>query len=94
MRIGGETSPILHFAQSMRLGSDLMAKATINDPNVINIISTALLNVKNDYTVGNSEWDNGTRSDSVLEPKSLASDLPRIMIEIQHTIDKLFIKSD
>ncbi|KAG1289560.1 hypothetical protein G6F66_009339 [Rhizopus arrhizus] len=62
--------------KSMRLGSDLMAKATINDPNAINIISTALLNVQNDYTVGNSEWDNGTRSDIVLEPKSLASDLP------------------
>ena len=78
--------------KSMRLGSDLMAKATINDPNVINIISTALLNVQNDYTVGNSEWDNGTRSDIVLEPKSLASDLPHVIIEIQHIIDNLFIK--
>ncbi|ORE11500.1 hypothetical protein BCV72DRAFT_284144 [Rhizopus microsporus var. microsporus] len=73
-------------------GSDLMPKAIINDPNVINIITTALLNVQNDYVTVNPEWDNGTRSYVVLEAKSSVMSHPPIIIEIQHTINSLFIK--
>ncbi|KAI9487519.1 MAG: hypothetical protein EXX96DRAFT_553581 [Benjaminiella poitrasii] len=78
--------------KSMRPGSDLISKIAIKDPMVINIITKALLNVENDYHVGNSEWDNGMRSDVVLQPKSSASNLPPTIIEIQQTIDALFIK--
>ncbi|KAI9273213.1 hypothetical protein EDC94DRAFT_644492 [Helicostylum pulchrum] len=44
------------------------------------------------YIVGNPEWDNGTRSDVVLEAKSSVLDLPPIIIEIQPTVNSLFIK--
>lgn len=62
-----------------RLGStntDKMSKATLQDAKVINIITNTLLNVQGDYMVGNSEWNNGTRSDVVLEAKASTLDLP------------------
>ncbi|ORE09807.1 hypothetical protein BCV72DRAFT_189575, partial [Rhizopus microsporus var. microsporus] len=38
------------------------------------------------------EWKNVTRSDMVLEPKTALSDLSPLIVEIQHTINKAFIK--
>ncbi|KAI9260505.1 hypothetical protein BDA99DRAFT_423365, partial [Phascolomyces articulosus] len=44
------------------------------------------------YIIGNNEWSNGSRSDVVLEPKSLTLSLPPIIIEIQHSVDTSFMK--
>ncbi|KAI7894556.1 uncharacterized protein EV154DRAFT_414891, partial [Mucor mucedo] len=41
---------------------------------------------------GNREWNDGTRSDMVLEPKSGHSNLPPIILEIQHTVNLAFMK--
>ncbi|KAG2207752.1 hypothetical protein INT47_011872 [Mucor saturninus] len=46
----------------------------------------------NDYLLGNCEWNDGTRSDLVLEPKSGHSNLPPIILEIQHTGNLAFMK--
>lgn len=69
-----------------------MSKAIIQDPTVINYITTTLANTQNDYHVGNSEWSDGTRSDVVLEPKSSVLNLPPIIVEIQYTVNQLFMK--
>ncbi|KAL7333821.1 hypothetical protein PS15p_202682 [Mucor circinelloides] len=69
-----------------------MSKAVIHDSEIINTITNTLLNVQDDYIVGNPEWSNVTRSDVVLETKSSALDLPPIVVEIQNRVDKLFIK--
>lgn len=46
----------------------------------------------NNYFIGNCEWKDGTRSDMVLEPKNALSDLPPLIMEVQHTINKAFMK--
>ncbi|OBZ80955.1 hypothetical protein A0J61_10996 [Choanephora cucurbitarum] len=69
-----------------------MSKAIIHDPKIINIVITTLSNTQNDYLVGNPEWNNGTRSDVVLEAKPSVLNLPPIIIEIQHTVNRLFMK--
>ncbi|KAI9476334.1 MAG: hypothetical protein EXX96DRAFT_507466 [Benjaminiella poitrasii] len=76
----------------LRPGTDLMSKAIIHDSKIMNIITTTLSNTQNDYLVGNPEWNNGTRSDVVLEAKSSVLNLPPIIIEIQHTVNRLFMK--
>ncbi|KAG2201846.1 hypothetical protein INT47_004403 [Mucor saturninus] len=70
----------------------VLPKAIIHDPTIINIITTTLSNTQNDYLVGNPEWDNGSRSDVVLEAKSSVLNLPPIIIEVQHTVNSLFMK--
>ncbi|KAI9338867.1 hypothetical protein BD770DRAFT_306646, partial [Pilaira anomala] len=42
------------------------------------------------YIVAESEWNNGTRSDLVLEPRS--QNLSPIIIEFQRRVDELFLK--
>ncbi|KAL9536564.1 hypothetical protein MBANPS3_012560, partial [Mucor bainieri] len=69
-----------------------MSKAIIQDPTVINYITTTLANTQDDYYVGNCEWSDGTRSDVVLEPKSSVLNLPPIIVEIQYTVNQLFMK--
>lgn len=73
-------------------GTSLMSKAIIQNSTVINYITTAFVNCSNDYHVGNIEWCGGTRSDVVLEPKSLELNLPPIIVQIQHTVDQFFMK--
>ncbi|KAG1294649.1 hypothetical protein G6F66_005022 [Rhizopus arrhizus] len=69
-----------------------MSKAIIQDPTVVNYIIKTLTNTENDYFVGNCEWSDRTRSDVVLEPKSSDLGLPPIIVEIQQTVDKAFMK--
>jgi hypothetical protein len=73
-------------------GKDLMAKEILRDPKVINSITESLVNSTDDYFIGNCEWADGTRSDMVIEPKFACSNLPPIIIEVQHTINKAFMK--
>ncbi|EPB87867.1 hypothetical protein HMPREF1544_05396 [Mucor circinelloides 1006PhL] len=82
----------IHFSDlsGSGIGTDLMSKTIIQDPTVINYITTTLANTQNDYHVGNSKWSDGTRSDVVLEPKSSVLNLPPIIVEIQHTVIMLF----
>ncbi|ORX45673.1 hypothetical protein DM01DRAFT_1273465, partial [Hesseltinella vesiculosa] len=56
----------------------------------MNIISKALADTTDDYLLAESEWDNGTRSDVVMEPKSLEQLRP-IIIEVQSRVDDQFI---
>lgn len=69
-----------------------MSKAIIQDPTVVNYITKTLTNTENDCFVGNSEWNNGTHSDVVLEPKSSDLGLSPIIVEIQQKVDKAFMK--
>ena len=64
-------------------GSDLMAKDIIRNTSVIKIITSALVNGTDDYNIRDSEWPNSCRSDLVLEPKSLSTGLPPIIINFQ-----------
>ncbi|KAI9009953.1 hypothetical protein CLU79DRAFT_710911 [Phycomyces nitens] len=70
----------------------MVLKFIIRDPKIISIITDTLSNVQGDYAIGDSEWDNGTRSDIVLEAKSPTLELFPIIIEIQHTVNSLFMK--
>ncbi|KAI8886651.1 hypothetical protein K501DRAFT_157979, partial [Backusella circina FSU 941] len=73
-------------------GKDLMAKGILRDPKVINLITESLVKTTDDYFIGNCERKDGTRSDMVLEPKSAHSDLPPLILEIQHTVNIAFMK--
>lgn len=73
-------------------GKDLMSKQIVQDARVLNHITEAITNTENDYFVSNYEWKDGTRSDVVLEPKSSSMDLPPIIVEIQHTVNKQFMR--
>lgn len=61
-------------------------------PKVINLITESLVKTTDDYFIGNCEWKDGTRSDMVLEPKNALSDFPLLIVEIQHTVNKAFMK--
>lgn len=74
-------------------GSDLMSKTIIRDPKVINFITESLTGTKDNYSIGNCEWNDGTRSDMVLEPKSAHSNLPPLILDIQHTLNIASMKS-
>jgi hypothetical protein len=74
-------------------GKDLTSKRLVQEPKVINYITEALTKTKNDYSIGNCEWKNGTHSDLVLEPKCLTLDLSPIILEIQHTANKKFMQT-
>ncbi|KAI7886884.1 uncharacterized protein EV154DRAFT_521070 [Mucor mucedo] len=69
-----------------------MAKEALRDPKVINLITESLVKTTDDYFIGNCERKDGTRSDMVLEPKNALSDLPPLIVEIQHTFNKAFMK--
>ncbi|ORX61885.1 hypothetical protein DM01DRAFT_1331359 [Hesseltinella vesiculosa] len=45
-----------------------------------------------DYIPAESSWPNGSRSDLVLEPKSSCLGLPPIIVEFQHSVNKVFMK--
>ncbi|KAI8381038.1 uncharacterized protein BYT42DRAFT_494984 [Radiomyces spectabilis] len=51
-----------------------------------------LNNTENEYTVGSSEWSDGSRSDLVLGPRGPTKQLPPIIIEVEQSVDKDFIK--
>jgi hypothetical protein len=69
-----------------------MCKVVTRNPKVVNTITKVLNNTQNDYLVAESEWTNGSRSDLVLSPKCEFSDLPPIIVEFQHRVDKDFMK--
>ncbi|RCH86230.1 hypothetical protein CU098_004340 [Rhizopus stolonifer] len=68
-----------------------MSKRIIN-PKAVNLIAKSLTGTSDDYFIGNCEWNNGTRSDMVLEPKSAHSDLSPLILEIQYTVNLAFMK--
>ncbi|KAI8079371.1 hypothetical protein BDF21DRAFT_340475, partial [Thamnidium elegans] len=76
----------------LKSGKDQMAKGILRDPKIVNLITDSLVKTTDDYFIGNCEWTDGTRSDMVLEPKNALSDLPPLIVEIQHTINKSFMK--
>ncbi|GAA5816547.1 hypothetical protein MFLAVUS_010077 [Mucor flavus] len=78
--------------KSFRPGTDLMSKMVVRNPDVVNIITRTLVNSQDEYVLGESEWNDGTRSDLVLEPKTPFLDLLPIVIEFQHTVNFRFIK--
>lgn len=69
-----------------------MSKIVVRDPEIVNIITRTLVNLQDEYVLGESEWNDGTRSDLVLEPKTPILDLPPIVIKFQHTVNFPFIK--
>ncbi|CAO3701880.1 unnamed protein product [Rhizopus stolonifer] len=73
---------------------DQMSKRIVQDAKVLNYITEALISTEDDYFVGNCEWKDGTRSDLVLQPKSSSMDLPPIIVEIQHKVNKKFMRRD
>lgn len=58
---------------NLKPGSDLMAKIILRDPKAMDFIIEPLTGAEYDYFIGNREWNNDTRSDRVLEPKSALS---------------------
>ncbi|ORX57046.1 hypothetical protein DM01DRAFT_1240814 [Hesseltinella vesiculosa] len=76
----------------LSLRSDLMAKNITRNQTVINIITSALVKSDQDYIPAESSWPNGSRSDLVLEPKSSCLGLPPIIVEFQHSVNKVFMK--
>ncbi|KAI9475869.1 MAG: hypothetical protein EXX96DRAFT_574968 [Benjaminiella poitrasii] len=78
--------------RNLKNGSDLMSKRIIRDPKAMNLIAESLTGTTDDYFIGNCEWNDGTRSDMVLEPKSAHSDLPPLILEIQHTVNLVSMK--
>lgn len=69
-----------------------MSKRIVQDAKVLSYITKAITSTENDYFVGNCEWKNGTRSDVVLQLKSSSMDLPPIIVEIRHTVNKQFMR--
>lgn len=69
-----------------------MSKRIIRGPKAMNLIAESLTGTADDYFIGKCEWNDGTRSDMVLEPKSAHSDLPPLILEIQHTVNLAFMK--
>lgn len=61
---------------SLRPGTDLMSKHIVRKPEVINIITKALVELDDEYVVGDSEWGNDTRPDLVFEPKAQMTESP------------------
>lgn len=76
----------------LKPGKDLMAKETLRDPKVVNLITESLVKTTDDYFIGNCDWKDGTRSDMVFEPKNALSALPPLIVEIQHTVNKASMK--
>ncbi|CAO3633147.1 unnamed protein product [Mucor hiemalis] len=85
-------TPGMAIGPKLKPGKDLMAKEALRDPKVVNLITESLVKTTDDYFVGNCEWKDGTRSDMVLEPKNAHSDLPPLIVDIQHTVNKAFMK--
>lgn len=77
---------------SLRPGSDLMVKSVSRNSSVVKMITSALVNKDVDYIVADSEWSNGCRSVLVLETKTPSLDLSPIVIEFQHSVNKIFMK--
>ncbi|ORX56296.1 hypothetical protein DM01DRAFT_1382562 [Hesseltinella vesiculosa] len=69
-----------------------MAKYIAEQPEVVQIVISKLIGQqwKDEYTVGNCEWRDGSRSDVVLQ--SSHRDLPPIILEFQQRVDRPFMK--
>ncbi|KAI9360573.1 hypothetical protein BD770DRAFT_308219, partial [Pilaira anomala] len=78
--------------ESLRPGTDRISKEVTRNPVVINIITEAILNVKDEYLLESTNWPNGTHSDVVLLPKSMDSGLPPIIIEFQQNVNNKFME--
>ncbi|KAI9243421.1 hypothetical protein BY458DRAFT_561218 [Sporodiniella umbellata] len=68
------------------------AEGILRDPKVINLITKSLVETTDNYFVGNCKWEDGIRSNMVLEPKNALSDFPPLIVENRHIINKAFIK--
>ena len=60
----------------LKPGKDLMIKRILQVLKVINFITESLTKTKDGYSIGNCEWNDGTRPAMVLEAKSAILDLP------------------
>lgn len=65
-----------------------MSKYIARKPEIINIITKALVKLDGEHVVGDSEWGNGTRSDFVFEPKAQMTESLPIIVEFQHTVNE------
>ncbi|KAI9004818.1 hypothetical protein CLU79DRAFT_841233 [Phycomyces nitens] len=74
-------------------GSDLIAKMVLRNPNVINMIITAVVGAEacSLYSPRPTEWSNGTKSDVIYAATITSKKLPPVLIEVQHTITIDFI---
>ncbi|RCH88251.1 hypothetical protein CU098_009168 [Rhizopus stolonifer] len=70
-----------------------MAKTILRDSIVIDMIVTTVVgeNARSLYTPKPTEWANGTKSDIVYTASVTSSELPPVLIEVQHTINLDFI---
>jgi hypothetical protein len=72
------------FPKSLRSGADLMSNIVVRNPEFVEIITRAFVNSQDDYVLEESEWNNETRSDLVLEPKFFLANLSSIVVKFQH----------
>lgn len=79
----------------MRCGTDLIAKLTLNNKTIINMIVHQLLGSdisNNAYISGSTEWADDKRSDAIYIPRNeVTGDLPPILVEVQNHVDQRFM---
>lgn len=85
-------STIHNLSNSTRPGTDRISKEVTRHPDVINIITKAILNVENEFITDSTNWPNGTHSDVLLIPKCMDSGLPPIIIKFQQNVNAKFMK--
>ncbi|KAI8977685.1 hypothetical protein BDF20DRAFT_976201 [Mycotypha africana] len=73
-------------------GSDLISKAVLNDTRIINIISKSLVSASEDqYTAAPNGFLNKCACDVLYLPKTINSEYPPIMIEVQKDINEKYM---
>ncbi|KAI9487442.1 MAG: hypothetical protein EXX96DRAFT_553203 [Benjaminiella poitrasii] len=73
-------------------GSDLISKAVLIDTRIINIISKSLVDAPEDqYTVAPNELLNKCACDVLYLPRTIVSEYPPIIIEIQRDVNEKYM---
>ncbi|KAG2218850.1 hypothetical protein INT45_011274 [Circinella minor] len=78
-----------------RPGTDKISKEILKDERIIDHIIKTVVGSRGEnlYTTKESEWIDGKKADVVYAPVVKATDeLPPILIEVQNTIDKSFVR--
>ncbi|ORZ02196.1 hypothetical protein BCR43DRAFT_481171 [Syncephalastrum racemosum] len=75
-------------------GSDKLSKALLKNKIIVDAIANSLLDVPHGtYIADDSEWKDNSRSDVLLVPRlTIQRSLPPILIEVQHTVNKAFLR--
>lgn len=73
-------------------GEDTLSKLVLSHQTVIDLVASSLVNATSGtYVISNTEYGDKNRSDIIYTPTLPESNFPPILIEIQKTVDQLFM---